>query len=334
MKTAMKTVALFNNKGGVGKTSLVYHLSWMFAELGKKVLAVDLDPQSNLTSMFLEEQAMEVLWDTDNANGNTVFHIVNPILRGIGDISNPSPSKISSNLFLVPGHLGLSRFEDKLSAAWPDCHNRDEAAFRIMTAFYRLMLAASGNDTDIVLIDVGPNLGAINRSALIASDTMCLPIAPDLFSLQGLANLGPALREWRATWKELKDKAPANLDIPSGAMCPLGYILMQHSIRDSTVKAYQRWMDKVPRSYRETVGDEIMSNPDDLPSVETDPCNLALLKHYRSLMPLAMEARKPMFLLKSADGAIGAHLESVRKCYEDFKKLAERIAYELQLTLN
>jgi chromosome partitioning protein len=331
----MKTVALFNNKGGVGKTSLVYHLSWMFAELGKKVLAVDLDPQSNLTSMFLEESELEKIWDRENEESETVFHIVNPILRGVGDIKNPLPLKMTSNLFLVPGHLGLSFFEDKLSDAWPRCHNRDEAAFRTMTAFHRLIRAAAGQDSDIIFIDVGPNLGAINRSALIASDTVCLPIVPDLFSLQGLANLGPALRDWRETWAELIGKAPTDLPVPDGNMRPLGYILMQHSVRDSRpVKAYQRWMDRVPVSYREDVLKEKIVDPSKLPHVYDDPFNLATLKHYRSLMPLAMEARKPMFLLKSADGAIGAHLESVHKCFEDFKMLSHRIARELGMSFN
>ncbi len=48
-------LTFFNNKGGVGKTSLIYHLAWTFASLRKRVVAVDLDPQSNLTSAFLEE---------------------------------------------------------------------------------------------------------------------------------------------------------------------------------------------------------------------------------------------------------------------------------------
>ena len=52
----MKIIAFFNNKGGVGKTTLVYHLAYMLAEQGYKVLAADLDPQSNLTAMFLEEK--------------------------------------------------------------------------------------------------------------------------------------------------------------------------------------------------------------------------------------------------------------------------------------
>ncbi len=51
----MTSIAVFNNKGGVGKTSLVYHLAWMYSELGWNVLAADFDPQANLTSMFLED---------------------------------------------------------------------------------------------------------------------------------------------------------------------------------------------------------------------------------------------------------------------------------------
>ena len=57
----MKTIAFFNNKGGVGKTTLVYHIAWMLAELGQRVLAADLDPQANLSSMFLEEERLEEL---------------------------------------------------------------------------------------------------------------------------------------------------------------------------------------------------------------------------------------------------------------------------------
>lgn len=75
--------------------------------------------------------------------------------------------------------------------------------------------------------------------------------------------------------------------------------------------------------YREAVLDEA---PGPILDVATDPYNLALLKHYRSLMPLAMDANKPMFFLRSADGAIGAHQEAVRSCYEDFRQLAQRIA--------
>lgn len=319
----MKSVAFFNNKGGVGKTSLVYHLAWMFADNGIKVLAVDLDPQANLTAMFLEESRLENLWP-DGEHPQTILGSISPILRGTGDVTPPHVEMLTPNLGLIPGDLGLSRFEDKLSDAWPRCHNADEAAFRTMTAFHRLIQQGAAWGADVVLVDVGPNLGAINRSALISSDTVCLPLAPDLFSLQGLKNLGPTVAEWRSVWRGLIGKAPQGLPLPSGDIAPMGYIVMQHGILDSRpVKSYQRWMDKIPHVYRRSVLDV----PDCVSvTVGDDPHCLSLLKHYRSLMPMAMEARKPIFFLKSADGAIGAHGEAVRSCYQDFNKLAEKIA--------
>ncbi|WP_341581293.1 AAA family ATPase [Marinobacter metalliresistant] len=110
-----------------------------------------------------------------------------------------------------------------------------------------------------MLIDVGPNLGAINRSALIASEQVVLPLAPDLFSLQGLKNLGPTLRDWRKGWEKRLGELPnsASISVPSGKMMPTGYVVMQHGIRDSRpVKAYMRWMDRIPFVYREAVLDE------------------------------------------------------------------------------
>ena len=320
----MKTIAFFNNKGGVGKTSLVYHLAWMFADRGIKTLAVDLDPQANLTSMFLSEERLEELWP-DGEHPDTVYGAIRPILRGVGDIAEPHIEKITDNLGLIPGDLGLSRFEDKLSDAWPRCQLGDESSFRTMTAFHRLVQHGVAQGAELVLIDVGPNLGAINRSALIASDQVCLPLAPDLFSLQGLKNLGPTVNEWREVWKELLKKAPADVPMPKGAMQPIGYIVMQHGILNSRpVKAYQRWLDKIPYTYRESVLIEVATS--NVPAVTDDPYMLALLKHYRSLMPMAMEANKPIFFLKSADGAIGSHQEAVSSCYTDFKKLASKIA--------
>jgi cellulose biosynthesis protein BcsQ len=176
----------------------------------------------------------------------------------------------------------------------------------------------------LVLIDVGPNLGAINRAALVASEHVVIPLASDLYSLQGLRNLGPQLRQWRQAWEELRMKCPdPGLPVPSGGIRPAGYVVMQHATRaDRPAKAYLRWMDRIPNEYRRSV----ISEPEE-PNVrvESDPHCLAALKHYRSLMPMAMEARKPVFMLKPADGAIGAHAQAVRDCYMDFQALAEKI---------
>ncbi len=318
-------IAFFNNKGGVGKTTLVYHVSWMLAELGFRVVATDLDPQGNLTGIFLNEEKLEFLWPDDSAR-LTIYGAVRPIKVGLGDIEIPRLEQITERLVLIPGDIALSEFEDDLSAAWPKCLDQDERSFRVMSAFWRVMQkGATEHHADIIVVDLGPNLGAINRAALIAADHVVIPLGPDLFSLQGLKNLGPRLREWRKGWTERLQKKPASMgDLPIGSMQPLGYIVMQHSVRlDRPTKSYDKWIAKIPLTYRQFVLDE---NDGVSYAVSNDPNCLALLKHFRSLMPMSQEVGKPVFFLKPADGALGAHSNTVRDAYVSFETLAREIA--------
>ncbi len=330
---SVSAIAFFNNKGGVGKTSLVYHLAWMITDLGTRVVAADLDPQSNLTAAFLDDNRLEELWP-DGDHPNTIYGSVQPIIRGIGDVSSPHLENVADGLALLVGDLALSGFEDQLSDVWPRCMDRDERAFRVTSAFWRIMQSAAHlHQADVILMDLGPNLGAINRAALISADFVVIPLSPDLFSVQGLRNLGPSLRRWREEWKERLGRNPAaDLRLPSGNMQPSGYIVQQHSVRlDRPVKAYERWIARIPQIYRNEVLN-ISNEPNIM--LRDDPECLALLKHYRSLVPMAQEAKKPVFQLKPADGAIGAHFHAVKGAYQDFEKLAQRICKKTGLKLH
>ncbi len=321
---SVPVVAFFNNKGGVGKTSMVYHLSWMLSDGGVRVIAADLDPQSNLTAAFLDEDRLEQVMPS-NGHPLTVFGAIQPLKRGTGDIADPHVEIIDERLGLILGDMALSTFEDQLSEVWPKCMDRDERSFRVISAFYRIVQkAAVQHKADVILVDLGPNLGAINRSALIASDFVVIPLGPDLFSLQGLQNLGPALRRWRDEWKERLARNPvADLQLPPGTIKPIGYMVLRHSIRlDRPVKAFERWIARMPATYAAAVLDQ----PAPQVTIDADPHCIARLKDYRSLMPLAQEARKPMFHLKPADGALGAHQGAVTDAYNDFKRVAAKIA--------
>lgn len=317
-------IAFFNNKGGVGKTTLVYHLGHMMGEQGHQVLMVDLDPQSNLTAMCLSEERLEQLWPISADRRLSVLGCVRPILRGIGDIQDPHVESLAPGLSLIPGDLGLSTFEDKLSDAWPRALDKDEAAFRTLSSFHRLTaIATRQRNAEIVFFDVGPNLGAINRTALLAADFVVTPLSPDLFSMQGLRNLGPTLRDWRQSWQDRLNRSPAeDLDLPTGRMQPLGYIVMQAGMRLSRpVRAYERWVRRMPGEYHESV----LRDAEQPKKANDDPWCLGVMKHYQSLMPLAQDAQKPMFQLRPADGAIGAHMDAVQRCRSDFDCLARTI---------
>jgi chromosome partitioning protein len=329
----MTTIGFFNNKGGVGKTTLVFHLAHSFADKGISVLTVDLDPQSNLTAMFLAEERLEEIWPETDEHAQTVLGCIRPIMRGIGDITDAHIESIRNNLALIPGDLGLSSFEDKLSTNWPLAVDRDEAAFRALSAFHRMIESAvDTTSSEIVLVDVGPNLGAINRSALLSCDYFVTPVAPDLFSVQGLRNLGPTLHDWRVGWADRLTRNPEpGLSLPRGRIQPAGYVVMQAGMRLSRpVKAYERWVQRMPVEYHRSVLEEAVG---DAMPLEQDGWKLGTMRHYQSLMPLAQDARKPMFHLKSADGAIGAHMDSVLRCREDFDRLASSIQRRISKSL-
>jgi chromosome partitioning protein len=325
---AVPVLTFFNNKGGVGKTSLVYHLAWMLSEIGHRVLTCDLDPQANLSSAFLDEDRLESLWnDPLDAKGSTIFRCVEPLL-GVGDLAPPLLKDITPTLKLIPGDLALSGFEDMLSSQWPLALGSENLyrPFRILTAFWTIMqLGASAMGATIILADVGPNLGAINRSALIATDHVVVPLGADLFSLQGLRNLGPTLARWRADWQKRHENwSPPAFALPGGKMGPLGYIVQQYSVRLSRpVQAYDKWVNRMPGEYaRNILGVQKGPYPD---SPAKDQNCLATLKHYRSLVPMSQEARKPIFHLTSADGAIGSHASAVTDARGDFHRLAKLI---------
>ncbi len=104
-------------------------------------------------------------------------------------------------------------------------------------------------------------------------------------------------------------------------MQPLGYIVQQHAEgRSRPARAYDKWVQRIPLVYRSSVEQRNFASIPD-----PDPECLARLKHYRSLVPMAQEARKPIFQLTSADGAIGNHSRAAQDAYRDFMKLAKII---------
>lgn len=314
----MRIITFFNNKGGVGKTTTVYHVAWMMSELGVRTIAIDLDPQSNLTSMFLKEEKLESIYDQELPL--TILDAITPVVNG--DPAIPvNIEKINDDLGLIPGNLALSGFEDTLSDAWLKCLNSEVYAFRITSIFKTIIdEAVSRFDAEIVLIDVGPNLGAINRAVTISSDYIIMPVASDLFSLQGIKNLGTTLNKWKKQWQQRIELKPQSLTvrIPENQAKPAGYIVMQYTAKESRpVKSYLKWANRIPKVFSEFV----LGKPDLSLQLETDINSIALLKHYRSLAPMSMEAHKPIFLLKPADGAIGAHVYAVQKSYEEFERL-------------
>jgi cellulose biosynthesis protein BcsQ len=275
--------------------------------------------------MCFRDEVIETMYGSPERS--TVATAVEPLKRGIGDLSLFDPVSVTDRFWLVPGDLALSDFEDELSDTWGGCVDRKERAFRVTSAFHRIIAnAAQRSGAALALIDVGPNFGALNRAALIAADFVVIPVAPDLFSVRGLENIGARLKLWRKEWRDRLDRAPAlEFDLPPGGMKPIGYVVSRlTTFASGPVRSFQRWIDKIPTAYRTSV--------DDTPAID-EQLSLGRLKDYRSLIAMAQEARKPMFKLKPGDGAIGGHQGAVMNAYADFERLALKIAERVGLDL-
>jgi cellulose biosynthesis protein BcsQ len=329
----VRSFVLFNNKGGVGKTTLTFHLAHMFARLGKRTVVLDYDPQCNLSSMFLEDEALFERWQ-DNSLGMTVAGCLDLVRRGKGEVVDPVLLRTSENLWILPGHLTLSRFEQPLAEEWPKKASQDnERALDVTTALDLLSnKAAAQVEADYVLLDLGPSLGALNRSALLSCDAVVLPLAPDLFSLQGMMNVGPTLREWREEWRLVRERyleGRPHRALPFHEFKPLGYIVQQHLARaDRPVQGHADWARKIPSIYAEDVlGEDPPGSPVD---IEQDPNCIGTIKHFASLVPIAQQARKPIFDLKQADGIGGGQIQSVYQSRSAFEALARKLMSRIE----
>ena len=166
-------IAIANQKGGVGKTTTAINLSAALARTGKRVLLVDLDPQSNSSLTFLAHDAMqlsiyELLTDTQVTREQVIQSTAVP------------------GLDILPSRISLAKFESKLIGEF-------DAPFRLKDRMDGLADAY-----EYIIIDTPPTLGLITVNALVASDYLIVPIQPSYFALEGTDDLLDTVEKVRA----------------------------------------------------------------------------------------------------------------------------------------
>jgi cellulose biosynthesis protein BcsQ len=223
---APKKLAIFNHKGGVGKTTLTVNIAHALAGLGKRVLIVDADPQCNITSYYLPADDLDKNLDAaETPNGNTLWSAVRPVIDSNSDAKEIRPFRLNENLLLLHGDLKLSNFELELASAWTECFQRKTRGLKATTALSSVVTTVAQKfKIDYVFFDVGPNIGSLNRVVLLDCDYFIVPAACDLFSLRALATLGRTVAGWVADWRVISSIAPASLESLKGRPTFLGYI--------------------------------------------------------------------------------------------------------------
>src|SRR6266567_4861344 len=180
-------IAVVNHKGGVGKTTLVYHLALVFGERGYSVLCVDADPQCNLSTQLLGERALDELLDrSDGSRGGTLWSLVTQKhARGLP--IHISRTARHSALSLIPGDVRMYRYEEQLASAWAGHPDTPTESLEVLTRLGRRLDKIEGRrGFDFVFFDTAPSLGALNRNVVLESDFIVIPVGVDLFSARGL----------------------------------------------------------------------------------------------------------------------------------------------------
>jgi len=171
----MKIFVIANQKGGVGKTTTVMNLGAALAQRKKRVLAIDLDPQSNLSSgLGFTQQFDKQSWNsTDEAPYKSIYNV---LVEG-EKLSSVFVSTSTPNLFLVPSHLSLAGAEIEMV----NMISRESLLKKALKEFKE--------DFEYVIIDCPPSLGLLTINALCAADKLVIPIQCEYFALEGLGQL-------------------------------------------------------------------------------------------------------------------------------------------------
>jgi cellulose biosynthesis protein BcsQ len=249
-------VAVFNHKGGVGKTTLTVNIAAALASLNKRVLLVDSDPQCNLTSYLVEDTVVDDLLDnSDESEGRTVWSSLKPVSDGTGDPKLVGAIERLPNVYLLPGDVRLAEFEQVLGPAWSESFQRKTRGLRTTTALSSLVShTAESLGIDLVFYDAGPNIGPLNRVILLDCDYFIVPAACDLFSIRALKTLGHTLVTWIEEWRTILDLVPTGLYLLPGTPRFLGYVPQRFKTYGGGVSSsYARYLPRIEKSVESDV---------------------------------------------------------------------------------
>jgi len=290
-------VTIFNHKGGVGKTTLTVNIAASMAVLGKRVLLVDSDPQCNLTAYLVEEPVVDDLLDnSDSAAGSTVWSAVKPVAEGTGEVRTVPAIERLPNVFLLPGDLRLSEFEQELSTLWNECFQRKLKGFRGTVALSQLVeRVALENGIDVIFYDAGPNIGPLNRVILLDCDYFIVPVTCDLFSIRALKTLGHTIEKWITDWKTILELAPPSTYLLTGLPRFLGYITQRFRIyRGDVASDYARYLPRIERSINSDVITVLRRLNPELASAPMGQQELGQVKDFASLAIGSQSQGRPM----------------------------------------
>jgi len=363
-----KIATIFNNKGGVGKTTLTYHLAHALGELGKKVLLIDLDPQCSLTIVSLQMNFIHDIWTVEDqyiddfanarsSSGEAAFDSMlekprsihfslKPSEDGTAEMEKlPPPVELKSNVHIIPGRLTLHLFESKIAERWSGIYQGDPLSIRTGTRIRTLAHEyASIYGYDIVILDTSPSLGALNRQVLSLADGFLIPCTPDLFSVYGIRNIGDSLRIWRKQFESifhfLSDQKRTSF--PDQFVKFIGYTLYnakrysKYEDELNLAKAHLNYALQIPNTIREYIDSANLLQLDGL--LDRSIGENAVIHSHNTLPSMSQKYHMPMWELPDSGildvedrSTIGGNQHIYRATQNVYRQFANDFLRRLEL---
>jgi len=296
-----KIVTMYNNKGGVSKTTSLFNLGVYLAQNGSRVLFADCDPQCNLTELFLASYPGVEDPDTE-LPGTTIYQALLPRFRGEAGTIDPASidivaSQIYDRLFLFRGDIEFSLAETYLGTAWNQAVTENIHEKNTYVALYKLLhKLGTSRGFDYILCDVGPSTGAITRSVVLACDGLFLPLVPDRFCNQAVRLLGQVVREWTARHEQIsKTLEPFSIESFPGKPVLLGAIIQNFKVHSAAKakQSYVKWQQKIS----EDIQKYLLGENGITAAAGLDPANpyIATIRDVGPLAPVAQMFGRAMF---------------------------------------
>jgi len=360
----MKSIAIFNNKGGVGKTTLTYHVAFALAELGHRTLIVDLDPQSNITLYGLTEEQLTQIWvaedefieDFENtvkktpptelakiASGNRSIHfLLKATEDGTGEIGTlATPVELHVNLGLIPGRLTVHTFEERIASRWSDAYRGEPLALRTVTKIRKLCAEyAAARGYEFVIVDTSPSLGIMNKVIISTVDGFMIPCMPDLFSLYGIRNIGRALALWKRDFQTMLGllSDAKRSEFPSRFVQFLGFTIYKAKKYSTTsnpwdlAAAHYGFAERIPKTIKDFIPvDTYQHLPANL--LERPVGGKAVMHDHMTMAANAQKYKRPIWLVPSApnleEGTEKNSIMGNRARYEETREGYHAFAKEL-----
>lgn len=199
-----KIISIFNNKGGVGKSTIAWNLADALGRKGKKVLLLDFDPQCNVSiAMLGEETFVKTLPTTNAPYGATIRSFLQRFLQSTGgeEVFLHRGTHTSPNVHLVAGDFWLNVYADSLNVGADLLTGTGLTRYVSLRRIVEKATAVAGSEFDFTIVDLPPSFGALVRAAFYSSDYYIVPCTSDNFSVYCVGLIGQMVPSFISDWQ-------------------------------------------------------------------------------------------------------------------------------------